>query len=99
MAGRTGLGGGGGGGGAPAPLRAAVAGMMVGRTYGHWEAGAVEELRLMSPDELTAELKENDYLREQVGELRGVVDLAMKRVAETVQYAVGEMHATDLLSQ
>ncbi len=80
-------------------VRLAEVALLWGRAYGHWEAGAVQEVGFPNQKELAAEAAANPYLGEQLDELRSGVDEAMGMVADGVLDATGEAHAADLLAQ
>jgi hypothetical protein len=80
-------------------VRLATAALLWGRAYGHWEAGAVEEIGVPDQNALASELRANPYLKEQLGELRDGVGEAMAMVAGEVLDATVKAHAADLLAQ
>ena len=80
-------------------VRLVTAALLWGRAYGHWEAGAVEEVGVPNAKALAADLAATPYLGEQLDDLQVGVGEATRLVAEELQYAVGKAHAADLLSQ
>jgi hypothetical protein len=72
---------------------------LYGRAYGHWEAGKIESIDLPDPKQLAAEAEADPMLGQQMSDLRELSGDAVGKVAETLQYAVGEADAVDLLSQ
>jgi hypothetical protein len=80
------------------PAKVAQVALLYGRAYGHWEAGAVEQVDLPDPKALAAEVAANDYLGEQLDELRDAVGECVDRVVQEIHAAVGRVHATEVLS-
>jgi hypothetical protein len=81
------------------PTLVATTAFLYGRMYGHWECGAIESIPLVDPEQLEAEQEERPDLREQLKEVREIAAEGVKRVAETLKYAIGEAHAAEILSQ
>ena len=84
---------------AAGPVRLAEAAFLFGRSYGHWEAGAVDDVDLPEGQELVAQLRANPDLGQQPAELRAVAARGAQQVADLFHAAVGQAHAADLLSQ
>jgi hypothetical protein len=72
---------------------------LYGREYGKWEAGKIEQIGLIDPKALVAELEADPELRRQMDDIKDLVPDAMKGVADALQDAVGEAFAVDVLSQ
>ena len=81
------------------PQLVATTAFLFGRQYGMWECGAIEQIDLPDLEGITAEVKGRPDLREQLKEVREISAEGVRRVAETLQYAVGYAHATEVLSQ
>jgi hypothetical protein len=70
-----------------------------GREYGKWELGAIEQIELIDPKALVAEVKSNAGLRQQLDDVKELTGDALVEVADTLKHAVGEAFASDVLSQ
>src|SRR5687767_10330116 len=84
---------------AEGPTLVATTAFLYGRQYGYWECGAIDSIPLVDPEKLEAEKRERPDLREQLKEVRDIAAEGVKRVAETLKYAIGEAHAAEILSQ
>jgi hypothetical protein len=80
------------------PAKVAQVAFLFGRAYGHWEAGAVNQVRLPDPKALAAEVAANEYLGEQLDGLREVVGETVDRVVQEIHASVGRVHAVEVLS-
>jgi hypothetical protein len=80
------------------PAKAAQVALLYGRAYGHWEAGAVEQIDLPDAKALAKEVAANEYLGEQLDELRDAVRETVNRVVLEIHAAVGRVHAAEILS-
>jgi hypothetical protein len=80
-------------------LHVAQAAFLYGREYGKWEAGAIETIGLPDAPTLVDEVAADPELGRQLEELREVSEEAMRKSARTLLDAVGQLHASDLLSQ
>jgi hypothetical protein len=63
-----------------------------------WESGTIERIELIDPKALRAELESDEGLKQQLDDVNELVGEAMAEVADTLQYAVGEAYAVDVLS-
>jgi hypothetical protein len=81
------------------PRLVAVTAFLYGREYGRWESGAIEQIPMVNADDTAALIKGRPDLREQLKEVREISAEGVRKVAETLQYAVGYAHATEVLSQ
>jgi len=77
----------------------AVTAFLYGREYGLCEAGAIESIPLINADDTAALIKGRPDLKEQLKEVRNISADGVRKVAETLQYAVGQAHAVEVLSQ
>ena len=84
---------------AEGPTLVATTAFLYGRQYGYWECGVIEEIGLPDKAALEAEQQEGPDLKEQLKEVRDIAAEGVKRVAETLKYAIGEAHAMEILSQ
>jgi hypothetical protein len=73
--------------------------LLYGRDYGRWEAGAIDTVDLPDQATVTAELATRPDLRQQLADVREIAGEATLMIADTLQYAVGQAVAIDLLSQ
>jgi hypothetical protein len=80
-------------------VRVAQAAFLFGREYGKWEAGAIDTIGLPDAPTLVDDVAADPELRRQLEELREVSEEAMRQSARTLLDAVGQLHASDLLSQ
>ena len=81
------------------PQLVATTAFLYGREYGRWECGAIESIPLIDAGETAALMRERPDLKEQVGEVQEIARESLKTVAEWLQYAMGEAHAAEVLSQ
>jgi hypothetical protein len=81
------------------PQLVATTAFLCGREYGRWECGAIESIPLIDVGETAALLKERPDLKEQLGEVQEIACEGLKTVAEWMQYAMGQAHAAEVLSQ
>jgi hypothetical protein len=81
------------------PQLVATTAFLYGREYGRWECRAIEQIPLIDAGETAALMKGRPDLREQLRELRAIATESVLRVAETLKYAIGEVHAVEVLSQ
>ena len=77
----------------------ATTALLYGREYGRWECGAIESISMIDAGQTAALLKEHPELKEQVAEVQEIACESLKTVAEWLQYAMGQAHATEILSQ
>ncbi|MCW2892951.1 MAG: hypothetical protein JWO75_2440 [Actinomycetia bacterium] len=80
-------------------VRVAQAAFLYGREYGKWELGAIDTIELPDVPTLVDDVAANPELGTQLEELREVSEIAMRQSARTLLDAVGQLHASDLLSQ
>jgi hypothetical protein len=80
-------------------MRVAQAAFLYGREHGKWELGAIDAIGLPDASTLVDDVAANPDLGTQLEELREVSQEAMRQLARTLLDAVGQHHASDLLSQ
>lgn len=80
------------------PAQVAQVALLFGRAYGHWEAGVVEQVDVPDCKALAAEVAANEYLGEQLDELRDAVGETVESVVEEIHAAVGRIYAVQVLS-
>jgi hypothetical protein len=81
------------------PSLVATTAFLYGREYGRWECGAIDSIPLIDAGETATLLKARPDLKEQLKEVQEISAEGVKRVAETLKYAMGEAHAVEVLSQ
>ena len=81
------------------PQLVATTAFLYGREYGRWESGAIKQIPMIDAEDTAALIKGRPDLREQLKEVREISADGVRKVAETLQYAVGYAHAADVLSQ
>jgi hypothetical protein len=81
------------------PTLAVQGAFLFGRVYARWEANGGECEDIPARAALQAELERCPDLKTQMEELKGVAELAMGQVADTLTYSIGVAYAADLLSQ
>ena len=80
------------------PVLLAEAAFLCGRAHGHWEAGAVEDLDMPSPQDLAEQVKASPFLGEQLRELRQVALEEVEGVTETMLEITCIAYAGDVLT-
>jgi hypothetical protein len=81
------------------PQLVATTAFLYGREYGRWESGAIESIPLIDAGETAALMKERPDLKEQLGQVQEIACDGLRTVAEWLQYAMGQAHAAEVLSQ
>jgi hypothetical protein len=80
-------------------MRVAQAAFLYGREYGKWELGAIDTVGVPDATTLVDDVAAEPDLGRQLEELRECSIEAMRQLARTLLDAVGQHHASDLLSQ
>ena len=81
------------------PTLVATTAFLYGRSYGHWECGAIEQIELPDKAALKAEMKERPDLKAQLRDVRAIAGEGVKKVAEAMMEAMGQGLAGEILSQ
>jgi hypothetical protein len=81
------------------PMLVETCAFLYGRSYGHWECGAIEQIPMIDAKETAALLKGRLDLREQLKELKEIATESVLRVAEAVQETIGMGVGVEALSQ
>jgi hypothetical protein len=80
-------------------VRVAQAAFLYGREYGKWELGAIDTIDLPDAPTRVDDVAADPELGRPLEELREVSEEAMRQSARAQLDAVGQLHASDLLSQ
>jgi len=81
------------------PALVTTCAFLYGRQYGMWEAGAIERIDLPELKNIKKEVKGRPDLKEHLEQAKVTSEVGVRRVAETLKYAIGEANATETLSQ